>query len=386
MRFHRSPVDLDRTARPRSKALGVVAAGAATLAVLTSCSGDDSGPKNAVAADCDSTSKVTIMMGTSDMDVSYSPYALLANQLGYFAEECLDVTVTTTGGQTTTQQALIGDAADIAIQTPDSLIVSAGRERLPIKVFHNLIPRSTYELVTMDGSGIKSDADLSGKTIGVPVVTDSLSAYVAARLADQNKSIDSVQLIATGYGGTSMEALKSGQIDAFVGWPGLWAAYRNSGYDFTVLPEPEWQHDYYGLGLGALDEYIEKNPEIIEGVSRAISKATVYLSGNPDEAIALFWDEFPARGPLPGQDEDEAKAKDRAVLDSTTDMMGIGTLPNDHIWGEQTAEKWEAQVQYNVNAGLIETPLDPNLFFTNEFNAAANDFDRQAVEDQAAGK
>lgn len=375
-----------RNASGRGRAMGVMASAIAALTVLTACSGDDSSDSSATAnLNCESTTPVTIMMGTSDMDISYSPYALLANQLGYFAEECIDATVTTTGGQTTTQQALLGNAADIAIQTPDSLVIAAGKERLPISVFYNLIPRSTYELVTMSDD-ITTDADLKGKTIGVPVVTDSLTAYVTARLQDVNLSADSVQIIATGYGGTSMEALKSGQIDAFVGWPGLWAAYNNSGYEFEVLPEPDWQYDYYGMGLGALDSYIEENPEIIEGVSRALAKSSVFLAENTDAAIDLFWDEFPARAPLPGQDKEQARKNDMAVLESTTSMMGIGTLSPDHMWGEQTADKWGAQIAYNKDAGLITQDLDPNLFFTNEFNAAANEFDRQAIVDQAAGE
>lgn len=368
----------------RSRRLGFVATLTAASAVFAACSADSDGAVvSAAGAECESTTPVTIMMGTSDMDISYSPYALLADQLGYFAEECIDATVTTTGGQTTTQQALIGKAADIALQTPDSLIVAADSERLPITVFYNLIPRSTYEIATLPDSPITSDADLAGKTIGLPAQTDSLTAYVAARLADVGESIDDVQLIATGYGGTSMEALKSGEIDAFVAWPGLWAAYANSGYETAVLPEPEWQTDYYGMGLGALDSYIEENPEIIEGVSRALAKSSVFLSENPDRAIELFWEEFPARAPLPGQDESVARENDMAVLSSTTGLMGIETLPVDTMWGAQTDAKWAAQIQYNKNAGLVSKELTPDMFFTNQFNDAANDFDREAVLSEA---
>ncbi|MDV8071309.1 ABC transporter substrate-binding protein [Rhodococcus sp. IEGM 1366] len=371
--------------RHRRAGVAVVAA-ALSVAVVSGCSpdsGSTTAAAAAAAAECESATPVTIMMGTSDMDISYSPYALLANQLGYFAEECIDATVTTTGGQTTTQQALIGKAADITLQTPDSLVVAAEKERLPIKMFYNLIPRSTYEIVSLPGGDVTSDKDLAGAVIGLPALTDSLKAYVTARLKDAGIPTDGVQFIATGYGGTSMEALKSGQIDAFVGWPGLWAAYRNSGYEMSVLPEPSWQTDYYGMGMGALDSYIDENPEIIEGVSRALAKSSVFLSENPTQAIELFWDEFPARGPLPGEDKQKSQDQTMAVLESTMKLMDIGTAPADQQWGKQTEERWKSQVQYNIDAGLVTKDLDPNLFFTNEFNEAANDFDRAPIIEQA---
>ncbi len=44
--------------------------------------------------------------------------------------------------------------ADIAIQTPDSMIAAANTERLPIKIFHNLLPRSSYEIAVKPGAGV----------------------------------------------------------------------------------------------------------------------------------------------------------------------------------------------------------------------------------------
>ena len=366
-----------RTVRRHGRSAALAASAVLLPALLAGCGGDDAA--SAAAQDCESTEKVTIMMGTSDMDISYAPYASLADELGYFAEECLDVTVTTTGGSTTTPQAVMGGVADIAIQTPDSLIAAAGEERLPIKIFYNLLPRSSYEIAVLPGSGIESDADLAGKVVGFPAISDSNVGYLETRLKEAGVDPAGLQHVATGYGATSAESLKRGEIDAFVGWPGLWASFENAGYDIDVLPAPQWQNDYYGIGLGATDDYIEDNPEVIEGVSRAVARSTVFLKENPDAAVRLFWEEYPQRGPLPGEDEDKAFEQTRAVLQATIDTMRLEDFENDHQWGVQSEELWAGQVAYNRQVGLISQDLDPSLFFTDEFNEAANDFDRDDV-------
>lgn len=359
-------------------------AGLATLALtlplaLAACGSDD---ESAALADCDSTTKVSIMMGTSDMDISYAPYASLAKSLGYFEAECLDVTVTTSGGQTTTAQAVIGGAADIAMQTPDTLITAAETERMPIQVFHNLVPRVSYEIAVKKGSDITSDADLADKIVGFPMLSDGMSGYLATRMADADSDAKTVEQVGTGFGATSAEALQSEKIDAFVGWPGMWAAFTSAGYDFDLLPAPEWQNDYYGIGLGATDEYIEKNPEVIEGVSRAVSKSMVFLKENPEAAVDLFWEAYPERAPL-GANEDEARKDTLMLLESAAETMRLDDFDNDHTWGVQTAEAWEKQVEFNRSIGLVSKKFDVTEFFTNEFNEAANDFDRDAIVEQA---
>lgn len=366
--------------KPNRRHAGLAAL-ALTVPVLLSGCGQDDEP-SAAAANCDATTKVSIMMGTSDMDISYAPYASLAEELGYFDAECLDVTVTTSGGQTTTAQAVIGGAADIAMQTPDTLISAASTGVLPIKIFHNLVPRVSYEIAVAEGSGITSDADLAGKTIGYPMISDGLTGYLKTRLADAGAEFKGVQEVATGFGATYAESLKSGEIDAFVGWPGMWAAGTSAGYEFDVLPAPDWQNDFYGIGLGATDEYIAENPDVIEGVSRAVAKSMVFLQENPDAAIDLFWEAYPERAPL-GGDEDKAREDTMTLLQATIDTLRLDDFDADHTWGVQTAENWEKQVEYNRSIGLADGDLDVTDFYTDEFNAAANEFDRAEIIEEA---
>jgi NitT/TauT family transport system substrate-binding protein len=372
-----------RRANARRTAL-VALTGVATLTlVLTACSGaaPASSASTDASADCETMTPVSIMMGTSDMDVSYTPYATLPMQLGYFADECLDVTVSTTGGSVTTAQALTSGTTDIAMSSPDNLIIAADSEPLPLVTFYNLIPSSIYTLAVLPDSDIEDFGDLAGKTIGLTAASPLYEAYLTARLEDAGLSYADVTTAAIGYGATPMEALKSGEIDAFLAWPGLWASYENAGYDFRLLDKADWQGDYYGIGLAATTDYVEQNPDVLEGISRGVAKASVWLQSdeNADEAVRMFWEEYPERAPLPGDDEDEALAKDRKVLDATRDVMGITTKDADTMWGAQSKEKWEAQAQFDLDFGVISNKVDTSALFTNEYNDAANDFDRSTI-------
>jgi NitT/TauT family transport system substrate-binding protein len=357
-----------------------LAAALSTLGLLlTACGGEEADGAAAPATDCPTTTPVTLMMGTADLDVSYAPYGILAEQLGYFDAECLDVTIETTGSSTTTGQALMGGTAQIAMQSPDNLVIAYESDPLPIKMFHNLVPKSIYTLAVSNGSPITDFSALKGATIGVTAQSSLYNAYLQTRLAEVGLRLDDVSIVVTGYGATSMEALDSGQVDAVLAWPGLWTSYRNAGYDFTLLPEADWQNDYYGIGLGATTEYIEQNPEVIEAVSRGVAKSTVFLHENPEAAVRLFWEAYPERGPLPGQDEDAEMDKQVAVLNSSLEQMRVSDFPVDHAWGAQDAQTWQRHIDYDRAAGLLTVDVTPDELFTDEFNAAANEFDHDAI-------
>ena len=375
-----------QSARTRRGSIASLSLLAAAALVLTGCSSDASGggaSDAAAAADCDTVTSVRAMMGTSDMDVSYSPYALLAQQLGYMAEECLDVEVTASGTSVTTSQALVSDTADIAMQGPDQLIVAAENEPYDIKIFHNLVTRAIFGLAVLPDADIADYSDLAGATIGVTQASSGYDAYLGKRLEDVGMTLADITQVAVGYGTTPMEALKSGEIDAFLAWPGLWASYENAGYDFVNLPDADWQPDYYGIGLAATSDYIAENPDVVEGFSRAVAKSTVWLQGegNMEEAVRMFWEEYPERAPLPGTDETEALEAELNILESTMNQMSVLESDDDHLWGSQDAEAWALQIAYDRDAGLVTKDLLPEQFFTNEFNDAANDFDRSAISE-----
>jgi NitT/TauT family transport system substrate-binding protein len=375
-----------RPASRRRRAALVSAPLALGLLALAACGSSGSSTGSAAAAastGCTTTQKVTIMMGTSDMDVSYTPYAILADELGYFAQQCLNVNIIPSGTSATTTQALLSGATDMAMETPDDLILAAQTHALPIKIIYNWIPQIIYTVAVSPNSSITSFADLKGKTVGV-VATDSLfNAYLEARLKPYGIPLSDVKQVVTGFGVTPMEALKKGTVDAVLAWPGLWASYQNAGYSFKLLPEASWQSQYYGIGLAATDNYISAHPDIVRKIDRGIAESATYLQTNPVAAIKLFWKQYPQQGPLPGQSQATALKQSEAILNSTLDEMSVGSEPTNYQWGTQNTATWQRQIAYDETTGLLTKTVEPSSFFTNQFTAYANNYNRAAIVAQA---
>ena len=326
----------------------------------------------------------TIVLSTTDQDVSYQPYGPLAEQLGYFKEEGLDVTIETAGTSGQVLQLVLSGQAQFAMLNPDSIMLTAAQGDLPIKMIYVLIRKSIYTAAVKADSPIKDFGDLGGKVVGMPALSTALEAFTKIRMDDDGATEPASQIVETGYGVTSMEALKSGTIDAFVAWPGLFAAYQNAGYDLTLLPYGDWQDDYYGIGLAARTDYIEANPDIVQTIARGLAKSAVFIKTNPTKVVETFWKTYPTRAPMAGEDIEAAMAKEMRILGATIGQMRIDEFPQDFMWGSQDSATWLRHYDLLKKTGQVTADLDPNKYFTNEFNAAANDFDRTAIVQAAS--
>ncbi|WP_075214443.1 ABC transporter substrate-binding protein [Mongoliimonas terrestris] len=350
----------------------VLLAGIALAAAFT--------PAAAVAAD----KAATIVLSTTDQDVSYQPYGPLAAQLGYFAEEGLDVTIETAGTSGQVLQLVLSGKAQFGMVGPDSVLLAAAKGDVPIKMIYVLIRKSIYTAAVKPDSPIQDFSGLAGKVVGMPALSTTLEAFTKIRMTDDGAPGPAASIIETGYGVTSMEALKSGTIDAFIAWPGLFAAYQNAGYDIRLLPYGDWQNDYYGIGLAAREDYIAANPDVIDTIARGLAKSAVFIKTNPEKVVETFWATYPTRAPLPGEDVEEAMTKEMRILGATIGQMRIDEFPLDFMWGSQDAATWQRHYDLLKKTGQITTDFDPTKFFTNDFNEKANAFDRAPIVASAA--
>jgi len=186
-------------------------------------------------------------------------------------------------------------------------------------------------------------------------------------------------MVETGYGVTSMEALRNGTIDAFIGWPGLLASYQNAGYQFKVLPEADWQSQYYGIGLAATADYVKNNPDVVAKIGRGLARTAVLMKSDPDALIRLFWKTYPVRAPLPIDDPQKSLEKARNIVKATAEQMRVNELPADFAWGSQDLATWERHLKLLVDTKLVTSDIKPSDYFVNDFTAEYNKFERGAV-------
>jgi NitT/TauT family transport system substrate-binding protein len=323
--------------------------------------------------------KVAIVLSTSDQDVSYEPYGPFAQQMGWYKDAGLDVTIQTAPTTGQVIQLILSGNAQFGQVTPDALLLAAQTEPMPIKIVYAMARKQIWAAALPPNSPVRKFADLKGKIIGYPSESPAIAAFVDARMNDDGASQADTKSIATGYGVTSMEALKSGRIDAFIAWPGLFASFQNAGYQFTVLPDAAWQTGYYGIGQGATTTYIAQHPDIVVAIGRGIAMSAIVLKTHPEAMVRAFWKAYPARAPLPGDDEAVAMKKELNILRATAGQMRIDELPADFAWGSQDQTAWDRHMDNLLRIKLATKRLDPSGFYTNEFAARFNDFDHAAL-------
>lgn len=363
---------------------GAASAAVAVLIVgLAGCATDAAGSDEAVVgAECTETTPAHLVIGTADLDVSYIPYGILANELGYFADECIDMTVDASSDGLL--QSLLNGQVDFIMSSPSEPLFAGNGAPMGAQIIYNLIPDLNISLAVLEDSPMTSVEDLAGGVIGTWGLGPYADAYVSRSLEPYGMSKDDVTMIETGYGTTPMQALESGEVDAVLYWPGLYTSWELAGYDIRVLEGTEWSATMDGIGILTTDEIVEDDPELVEGFSRALAKSAVYLKRFPESAVRLFWRAYPERAPLPGEDETAAMSDDLAILQTTLDKMRITDRSEDTLWGDQTAERWQNQIDYFVETGMItpEGEVTPESFFTSDHIPAANDFDHDTIAEQ----
>ena len=155
-----------------------------------------------------------------------------------------------------------------------------------------------------------------------------------------------------------------------------------AGYSVRVLPITPDEMNQYSFNLFATQSFIDKNPDVIARMGRAIAKATVFLMTNPEAAVRIFWKQYPDRAPKDLNDP-KALQNDLAIIKAEIHDMAADELPVNFKWGSQDAATFAKIQSYLADAGQISKPIAPTDFFTNAFADQYNQFDHQAIVNQA---
>ncbi|WDZ94954.1 ABC transporter substrate-binding protein [Herbaspirillum sp. WKF16] len=177
-----------------------LAVAAAALATL---------PGQAFAAD----SKITIMVGGINKMV-YLP-AKLAEQLGYFKEEGLNVELQSQPAGVDAENELLAGAVQAVVGFYDHSIdlQTKGKEITAITILGQ-VPGEVELVGTKAAANFKSMADARGKTLGVTGLgssTNFLTQYLASRHGITSKEFS---VLPVGADNTFIAAMKQGRIDA----------------------------------------------------------------------------------------------------------------------------------------------------------------------------
>ncbi|GLU49926.1 ABC transporter substrate-binding protein [Nocardiopsis ansamitocini] len=357
---------------PITHAFRKVLQGGAVLAItlpLAACGGSGSG---------DGAQQVSMTLATPTWNAGIASIAV-SEEMGYFEDEGLDVEVILTDSATTqAQQIATGQVATGAVSPEPVILGRQPGKNLDLTYFMSYYKDNIYGLRVPADSDITSIEDLKGKTVGAISLASASVTQAKAGLREAGIPEDSVTFVAIGTGGQQAAAVENGQVDAIALLDTSFQVLENQGIELREIEVPGAENLTSG-GLAARAGDLEEDRELYVKLGRAVAKGVVFSEANPEAAIKLLFDAYPEARPS-GLEDDVAVASSVSVLEARLANLGA----DDDPYGAVDPQALQATVDFLLEAGELTEPVDPADLYDDTLIEDINDFDRDAVRQEAA--
>jgi NitT/TauT family transport system substrate-binding protein len=270
--------------------------------------------------------KITIAVGGQSL-FYYLPLTL-ADRLGYFKDEGLDVTIVDFAGGAKALQAMVGGSADLVSGSFEHTMHMQAKG-IPVTgvVLQERYASIALGLSKAQAARYKSPKDLKGLKIGVTAPGSSTNFFVNALLAMDKLKPDAVSIIGVGTSANAVAAMKKGEIDGIANLDPIMTKLEREG-DVVVVADTrtaEGMKKYYGGDYAsscvyALRPFIDKNPATVQAVVNAMVRAVQFARTAPLDKI-------------------------------------VATVPPDYYGSEK--ENWKAALAKNVEAYSPDGRISP---------------------------
>lgn len=139
----------------------------------------------------------------------------IAEQLGYFKEEGLNVSISDFAGGSQALRAVVGGSADVVSGAYEhTLNMQPKGQFLRCFVQQGRAPQIAIGIATRKAKTYKSPRDMKGMKVGVSAPGSSTHMILNHFISTDGLKPSDVSIIGVGLGAAAVAALKSGQIDA----------------------------------------------------------------------------------------------------------------------------------------------------------------------------
>ena len=307
--------------------------------------------------------KVSIAVGGKNL-FYYLPLTI-AERLGYFKDEGLDVEISDFPGGAKALQALVGGSADVVSGAYEHTInMQAKGQNIQAFVLQGRAPQIVLAYSTKNMPNYQSLADLKGKKIGVTAPGSSTSMMASFVLAKAGIKASDVSFIGVGAGPGAVAAMRSGQLDAICNLDPVITMLLEKN-DIKVISDTRTLKEtkaVYGGNMPAAVLYtqrsfIEKNPNTTQALTNAIVRALKWLDqAGPSDIVKTVPENY-----LLG-DRSLYLAAWQGVKEA---ISPDGLIPND---GPATALRMLSQFEKEI----ADKKIDLSKTYTNEFALKAN--------------
>jgi NitT/TauT family transport system substrate-binding protein len=241
--------------------------------------------------------KTKVILAVGGKNLFYYLPLTIAEQLGYFKAEGLDVTIVDFAGGAKALQAVVGGSADVVSGAFEHTINMQFKGQ-PMRAFvlQGATPQIVLGSTPRRMPNFKTIADLKGKKVGVSAPGSSTNVMVNFLLAKAGLKPSDVSIVGVGTGSGAVAAMRSGQIDAMSNLDPVITLLQRSGdlkiiSDTRIVPQNLKKCLVAPCPLRCLyapQRFLDKNPNTVQALTNAMVRADQWIQkAGPGDIIKV---------------------------------------------------------------------------------------------------
>ena len=307
--------------------------------------------------------KVSIAVGGKNL-FYYLPLTI-AEQLGYFKDEGLQVEISDFAGGAKALQALVGGSADVVSGAYEHTInMQSKGQVITAFVLQGRAPQIVFGVSNKTMPNYKSIADLKGKKVGVTAPGSSTNIVANFVLAKGGLKPTDVSFIGVGTAAGALSAMRSGQIDAISNLDPV-VTMLEEKKDIKVIADTRTLKDTTELFGGPMpaaslyttEAFLKKNPNTSQALTNAMVRALKWLqTAGPSDIIKVVPESY--------------QLGDRALYLATFTKVREALSPDGRF--PEDGPKTALRTLQAFEPDLAGKTIDLSKTFTNELVKNAN--------------
>jgi NitT/TauT family transport system substrate-binding protein len=322
----------------------------------------------------------TFAVSVGALPPSYATFSV-GQELFWAKEENLQLTVQPIAGSAPVLQAILAGSVDLGGPIPDPVIQSHDKGITKAIFVYEYVRSNTGSIAVLDGSPIRSIADVRGKKIGAQSLGSGDILTTNAMLSSVGVPKEEVQYIAVGLGAQALSALQSGRVDALILFDSEYAAMENAGVKLRYFVTPEASR-LFNTTITTTTDIMTSKPDLLRAFGRGLAKSTVFSLTNPEAAVRIHWKRNPASR---ATGVEETKALSDAINVLNKRLEHVNFQPNESIgkWGYFPDASIEAWVAFAAQYGTTSKRISKEGLYTNQFVDTYNQFSADRIKEMA---
>jgi len=218
----------------------------------------------------------------------------IAEQLGFFKAEGLEVEISDFAGGSRALQAVVGGSADVVSGAYEHTInLQSKGQKFQAFVLQGRAPAISMGISPKTMPNYKSVTDLRGKKIGISAPGSSTNMVAKLILSRSGLKAEDVSFVGVGTAAGALTAFRSGQLDAMCNVDPVMTMLEQKG-EIRIIADTRTMKgtvDVFGgvMPAGCLYaplEFVQKNPNTVQALTNAMVRSLKWLqTAGPGDII-----------------------------------------------------------------------------------------------------